>query len=165
MELTFDLSGFSAYEAALVRLIAMLRDLRPFWPRLQPLYAEWVREQFGTEGEYLLGHGWEPLSEDYMAWKMQHYPGKGILYATGQLYGQVTRPRRVATPTTLIWYVDPFPRREGTTMDPAWFQEGTDRMPQRAIFPEELLPRQRAEVEAAAELWIDEMAAKLGLHG
>lgn len=164
MNLHFDLTGFDEYEVALARMVALLTDLRPFWPRLTPLFIAWMREQFASEGEFMLGARWAPLSPDYVARKLRDYPGKGILYATGQLRERASRPRRIVTPTSVTFEIPEFPRRDGRRMDPAWFMEGTDRMPARPLWAEVLRPPQRLEIEAEAQAYIDEMAVKLGLR-
>jgi hypothetical protein len=161
--LRFDLQGFSEYEVALARMVALLTDLRPFWPRLVPIFIAWMREQFATEGEFLLGAQWAPLSPDYLARKMTLYPDKGILYATGQLRMQASKPRRIVTPTSITFELPEFTRKEGGTMDPGWFFTGTDRMPARPLWREVIGADQQLELEEAAQLYIDEMAAKLGL--
>lgn len=170
MELRFDLTGFSEYEAALVRLIAMLRDMRPFWPRLAPLFVTWMRERFASEGEFGGAH-WAPLSPDYLERKMMRYPGKGILYATGDLRQAASRPVRVATPTSVTFIIDDADYTHGgeesrSVID--YHQQGTERMPARPIIPPGweagLLPQPMfGQVEAAAQEWIEEMAVKLGL--
>lgn len=169
MELEFDLTGFNEYDAALARLIAMLRDLRPFWPLLTPLFVGWMRERFKTEGGFG-GDPWAPLSPAYLERKMQLYPGKGILYATGDLRQAASRPHRLVTPTSVTFVVDDSDYKHGGEEERGvieYHQQGTDKMPARPVIPAEwnrYLPQpMRGEVEEAAQVWIDEMAAKLGL--
>jgi hypothetical protein len=54
-------------------------------------------KQFDSEGDFF-GEQWAPLSEPYATWKMQHYPGKGILSAEGDLRRAATTPERIARP-------------------------------------------------------------------
>lgn len=170
MILHFDLSGFDKYEQALVRMIAMLRDLRPFWPKLTPLFIEWMAERFETEGGFG-GEQWEPLSPNYLARKMMLYPGKGILYASGDLRQAASRPRRIPTPASLTFIIDDSRYTHGgntarSVID--YHQRGTDRMPARPLIPEGwqkgLLPEPLfSQVEEVAQEWIEEMTVKLGL--
>jgi hypothetical protein len=166
VQLRFDLSGFDTYQTALARMIALLTDLRPFWPRLVPLWVLWMRKRFDTEGEFG-GEEWAPLSEDYLARKMTLYPGKGILYATGQLRRHTSRPVRVVTPTSITFLIEDFQRNDGTTMEIDWFQSGTATAPPRPLIPESWhakLPLEMQEqVEELAQDYVDEMAARLGL--
>lgn len=165
-EIRFDLSGFDQYQVALARMIALITDLRPFWPRLVPLWVQWMRERFATEGEFG-GEHWAPLSEGYLARKITLYPGKGILYATGQLRRHTSKPVRTVTPTTLTFTISDFARKGGGSMDIDWFQHGTDRMPARPIIPDSwnvrLPTTMQEEVELIAQEYVDSMAAKLGL--
>jgi hypothetical protein len=165
-ELYFDLSGFDMYELALARMIAALTDMRLFWPRLVPLWVQWMQERFESEGEFGGDH-WAPLNESYLARKMTMYPGKGILYATGQLRRQASRPRRVSTPTSITFYIDDFARKEGGEMNLDWFQQGTDSAPARPLIPEswnaKLPTTMMEQVELEAQEYVDELAAKLGL--
>lgn len=170
MEIRFNLEGFDAYEQALIRLIAMLRDLRPFWPRLAPIFVGWMRERFATQGEFG-GDAWAPLNPAYLARKMTMYPGKGILYASGDLRQAASRPRRLATPTSITFEVDDSAYTHGSGTNRSvveYHQQGSSTMPARPVIPatwNTALPFElQKEVEEEAELWINEMAAKLGLR-
>jgi hypothetical protein len=149
-----DVSGLDVTERALVRLMAGLADLRMFWPRLVPMFIEWMREQFDTEGQWG-GDAWEPLSPKYAAWKTEHYPGKGILVATGDLRRAASTPRRIAAPQQFVLEID----------DPkvAYHQEGTDVMPARPLLPDSLVNQVSVQVTQAAEEYVDELARSLGL--
>lgn len=166
-EIRFDLSGFTEYQQALVRMLALLTDLRPFWPRLVPAFVGWMRERFSTEGEFG-GDPWAPLSPAYLTRKMQLYPGKGIMYATGQLRRRASNPVRRVTPTTLLFEIPEFTRVDGRQMDPAWFDVDKDTTPARPVIPPSwnvALPEViQVEVDDIAQEWIDEMANKLGLN-
>jgi hypothetical protein len=158
-------NGFGEEEAKLVRLLAMLTDLRPFWPKVVPLFIAWMREQFGSEGEWG-GDPWAPLSEAYNTRKQEMYPGRGILYATGDLRRSASNPQRIATPQMLSLIIDDADKRHGgkeTRSVAEYHQEGTPTMPARPIIPAVLPPKARLELEAVAEEWILEMQERLGL--
>jgi Phage virion morphogenesis family len=44
-----------------------------------------VSAQFDTEGAAAAGDPWTPLSDDYGAWKLEHYPGRPILVRDGAM--------------------------------------------------------------------------------
>jgi hypothetical protein len=69
-----------------------------------------------------------------------HYPGKGILVATGDMKRAASAPRACVTPTSLTLTID----------DPKlqYHQDGTDRMPARPlVFGDPLPPEARAELD------------------
>jgi hypothetical protein len=174
------LEGTAEYDAALRKLVELILDLRPFWPLVVPLFVGWMGKQFESEGEFF-GEQWRELSEPYATWKMTHYPGKGLLSAEGDLRRAATTPQRIARPESLVLRIRPYQKttrsteltasgrtsraRIGTghTMDPDWFQSGTDRMPARPLLGDVLPPEASAELREAAERYIDENARKLGL--
>lgn len=153
-QIRLETYGIAEAERALVKMIALLTDLRPFWPRLVPLFIGWMREQFDTEGDWGGGH-WAPLSPDYAAWKTAHYPGRGILYATGDLRRSASNPARFVSPMMMSL----------TITDPkaGYHQEGTERMPARKIIPMVLPPYAQDEVRQAAEEYVAEMARRIGV--
>jgi hypothetical protein len=177
VQLNFDLPGFTTYEKQLARMIALLTDLRPFWPRLVPLFRQWMKQRFETEGEFG-GEAWAPLSDTYREWKLWNYGDLPILTLSGQLKRHATNPKRVATPLSLSFVIEDFMRAQTKSsatgqfqskvlMEIDWFQKGTNRMPARQIIPDRwhlALPMElQAEVEAVAGHYIEEMQKKLGL--
>lgn len=131
-----------------------------------PLFVTWMREQFESEGDFG-GERWEQLSPAYLAWKSVHYPGKGILVATGDLRKAASLPKREVTPTTLTLIVDDSAYTHGgkTARSVAGYhQEGTDSMPRRPLIFEHFPAVAEAEVERAAERYIAETVHRLGLR-
>lgn len=175
-ELQFDLAGFDEYEKAMARMIQKLTDLRGFWPRLTPLWKEWMRERFATEGLFG-GDGWEPLSDAYWDWKIRNFGSKGILSLTGQLKRQSVAAKRVGTPTSLTFVIEDFSRKPARSargrfksnvfMEIGWFQRGTGTMPARQIVPDrwnmQLPTSMEGQVDALAVEYIEDMAHRLGL--
>ena len=170
MEFEFDLSAFEAEEQKLIRLVALLADLRLFWPKVVPRAIGWVSRQFDTQGQFF-DTPWAPLSPNYAAWKMAHHPGKRILQIQGDLRRAATSPRRVATPSTLTLFIEPYDRTDKTRggtrrLNPDWFQSGTGTMPARQIVPLASAPIPAAavfEMEQVANEWVAEMMTTLGL--
>lgn len=146
--------GLDEYERKLAQLATAILDLRPFWPRVVPLFIGWMREQFTSEGEWG-GDPWEPLTETYAARKEREFPGKGILVATSDLRKAASTPARTAFPNALIL----------TIVDPKveYHQEGTDDMPARPLVPEFLPAAAVVELDEAAQLYVDEWIVRLGL--
>ena len=145
-----DLSDLSDAERRLTRLAAAMLDLRPFWPKLVPLFIGWMRLQFETEGRFA-ADPWQRLSPRYAIWKQRHYPGKGLLVATGGLRRSASTPTRHVSQTT----------HELTINDPkvSW-HGGAQRapgMPRRRLLFDELPAIARNEVEQAAQEYVAEV--------
>lgn len=137
----------------MLRMAAMLADLRPFFPKLVPLFIGWMRQQFETSGSFFLGHAWAPLSPRYAAWKATRYPGKGILIREGDLRKAASMPKREMTPTSLVLEIH----------DPklGFHQTGTPHMPARPLLVSGYLPRAaQAEVTHAAEQYVQEILGR-----
>lgn len=153
-------SGLSESERALSRLALLLLDLRPFWPKVVPLFIGWEREQFATQGAFW-GTPWAPLTPAYAARKSLLHPGKGLLIADGDLRRGASTPLRDAGPRhltlTIQWLKD-----EGK-LDPGWHQFGTTKMVARPLLGDTLPPPADAELTAAIEEYADEIIATVGL--
>jgi hypothetical protein len=136
-----------------IRALAVgLSDLRPFWPMVVPLFIDWMRQQFETEGAFG-GRPWSPLSPAYALFKSSVRPGRKILYFDGDLRRAASQPRRVATPTRLTLIID----------DPKAIrhQEGTDRMPARPIiFGDPLPPQARTDIDRAAGKYVRDLLGR-----
>ena len=122
----------------------------PFWPSVVPVFIQWMKQQFETEGEFG-GHKWARLSPSYAAWKAVHYPTRGILYAEGDLRQAASRPTRRVTPSTLTM----------TISDPKiqYHEKGTPHMPARPLLFGDPLPSSAAaDLDRAAgdflDLWL-----------
>lgn len=152
--LEIELVGFDAAERNLRGFAATMLDLRPFWPLVVPLFIQWMGQQFDTEGDWG-GEPWAPLAESTIAEKAAHGGGTSILIDTGAMRRAAGQPQRVATPSSLTL----------TIVDPkiGYHQDGTDRMPARPVIPAELPVTAEAELEAAAEAYIADMARRFGL--
>lgn len=148
-----EVEGLTEEERRAARLGAMLSDFRPWWPMLVPLFIGWMREQFETEGAFG-GEPWAPLSPDYAAWKAEHYPGKGILIAEGDLRKAASNPTRIMLPMELILEI----------RDPkaGYHQEGTASMPKRPlIWATQPLPV-TAELSHVADVIAHDMLRRAG---
>lgn len=171
-----EIEGLSESERALALLLAGLTDLRPFWPLVVPAFIRWMREQFDSEGAWG-GEHWAPLSPDYLAWKMQRYPGKPILQATGDLRRAASEPHRRVTPQFLELIVDDSGYRHGSDSERAvapYHQFGggskeiggsEGRPPKREIIPEILPPEALADLDRLAEEYVGDLARRVGLRG
>jgi hypothetical protein len=163
-EYRLTLEGLSEHERSLLQLELLLRDLRSLWPRVVPLAISWLSRQFESEGAFFLGHQWAPLSPEYLRRKTLRFGSKPILSAEGDLRRAATSPKRTVTPTSLTLTIEPYTKSStGATVDPAFFQEGTSRMPPRPLLSEELPHEAEAELEAVAERYVEEQVRRLGL--
>jgi hypothetical protein len=178
----YELEGLDETTARFQKLVAMLTDLRPFWPKVVPLFIRWMAAQFESQGTWGGAH-WAPLSPDYLAWKMQHYPGKPILQATGDLRQAASRPLRRATPLTLELLIDDSMYLHGAKKTKAGkepepravapyhqFGGGSSeiggvegRPPQRQIIPSVLPDAALADLRTAADQYVTDLARKLGI--
>jgi len=166
VEVRIEIEGLDAREQALVRLVAATTDLRLFWPRLVPLFVSWMREQFDSEGDWG-GEHWAPLTEPYATTKALAYPGKGILYATGDLRMAASLPVRHVTASTLELVIDDSGYKHGGNVARSvgpYHQEGTDSMVARPILPDILPAEAQLQVHEAADAYVDELVDRLGLR-
>lgn len=129
-------------------------DLRPFWPLVIPAFIRWMGQQFASEGDWG-GEPWAKLSPDYAEWKAVHYPGRSILYATGDMRRAASNPVRTATPVSLTLEI----------VDPKieFHQGGTDKMPARPVIPEELPASAELELLELANGYVRENMIRFGL--
>lgn len=136
----------------LKRLGLFLADLRGFWPLVVPLFIEWMRAQFESEGAFA-GQPWAPLSHRYGIWKQTHYPGKPILQLKGELRQAASRPERHATPRTLTL----------TIHDPKieHHQRGTPAMPARPLVFAALPIAAQRQLEDAGRRYVEALLAGL----
>jgi hypothetical protein len=147
-------TGDAEVERAVHAFGVAISDLRGFWPSVVPLFISWMREQFAAEGAWG-GASWAPLTPRYAAWKAKKYPGRSILYATGDLRRAASSPGRFATPSTLTLSIQ----------DPkaGYHQDGTSKMPARPIIPGRLPMGALRELDQAADEWVGDVAGRLGL--
>ncbi len=141
-------------ERRLKQFELLLSDLRSLWPSVVPIFIRWLSEQFSTEGAWG-GDPWAPLAPSTVAFKQKHFPGRGILYASGDLRRAASRPKRTATPRTLTLSIED---------DKAGYhQEGTSRMPARPIIPARLPMSAQRDLDHAAEEYVSDLVRRLGL--
>jgi len=86
-----ELTGLPELGAAVKRLEDSTRDFRPVWPKVSLVFDRMERDQFVGQGVGPAGT-WAPLSPDYAKWKEVHFPGKPILFRTGDLVRSLTSP-------------------------------------------------------------------------
>lgn len=149
------ITGIQESREKLDRLALFLSDLRPFWPRVVPLFIGWMARQFESEGTYLNGRRWAALSPEYRARKAVTHPSRTILIRDRDLRQAASRPHRFARPRTLTL----------TIRDPkaGFHQSGTPRMPARPLLPDTLPAAPVRELEIAAEGYVTELVDRLGL--
>lgn len=79
--LSFEMMNWGPIQKKMRQLTAHLEDIRPLALALDPFVYQHFREWFDSQGEGT----WEPLSNEYAAWKAANYPGAPILVASGDL--------------------------------------------------------------------------------
>lgn len=156
----------NGYQAKLTAYAEALLDLRMFWPSVVNLWTRWMGKQFKSEGAYWNGYPWAPLSPAYAAWKAEHYPGKGILVAEGDLRRGAVQAKADMTPRYLVMTVEwpKAPNRYTAKFSPAWHHYGEGHNPVRPLLQEEYLnPEQTLELADAAEDYAERVAKTVGL--
>jgi hypothetical protein len=156
-------TDLTADEERLEALVDLMLDLRPFWPRVVPLFVGWMGRQFASEGTYF-NTPWAPLSADYAAWKSVRYPGKGILVAEGDLRRGASFPERDAKPQSLTLKVTwPKTIEPGDRpFDPNWHHLGRGNVPARPLLSDDLPLDAQAELDKAFDEYVEEMASAMG---
>lgn len=159
-------SGLDDAEKNLLRFASFIVDLRSFWPILTRKFIGWMGEQFKTEGAWG-GDAWEPLAESTLAQKERlGFGNKGILVRRGGkqpgLLARATSPTRIVTPSSLILTIEGWKDAKDRDLDPLWHQDGTARMPARPLLADPLPEQAQEDIAEAAELYVDEIAVRLG---
>lgn len=99
-------------------------DLRWVWPPIIDIFYERETQLFSSQGE----GEWQQLSPRYAAWKQQHFPGKPLLVASGNLRDSLTGSRSPFS----VMEMQPRSLAVGTSVPYArYHQLGTSRMPAR----------------------------------
>lgn len=123
-----SIHGAEAADQLLRDMAHRAHDLTPVWPAVGDMLALAEREQYASEGTYLTGKAWAPLSPRYLAWKTGHgYPAH-IEILTGSTLSKLTsRPMDVETYTRTS-------AEFGVKGKIAfWQQYGTRKMPARPL--------------------------------
>lgn len=90
LELVATLPGLATTSTRLTRLSVTVADWTPFWNQyFSPLFYQREEELFASGGG---SAPWAALSPTYSKWKARHFPGRGILMASGALKTSLTRP-------------------------------------------------------------------------
>lgn len=151
-----EIDGSDAYDASrrMRQLQLVLSDFRPFWPMLVPMFVRWMGQQFASEGAFLNGARWVPLSPTYAAYKAVRYPGRSILYAEGDMRRAASMPQRVEnTPTRFTLRIQ----------DPKiGFHQAGDGVPVRKVLPARLPRHALDEVHDLADDYVSDVIRRLG---
>lgn len=134
LNITFEVEGEKQLSRALGIMVKHVKDLRGVWPDIQEDFLEGERELFRTEGKGtsgLFGTGkWKKLSPAYAKQKARKFKGRGILVATGNLFGSLTR----GSHANHFFVASKKGMTIGTAVPYAKFhQTGTRKMPKRKI--------------------------------
>lgn len=158
-ELDITLRGGPEARRRFRALQLALTDLRPFWPLVVPVVTGWWRRQFQTEGAYA-GIPWPALAAKTLARKLAGGGRSQILQDTGQLLRAASNPRRHATPSMLTLTIDDSGPAHGPVLQ---YHQTGDGVPKRpVVFGDPLPPLARAELNAAADVYVRGLLSRLG---
>jgi hypothetical protein len=87
VDIGIDVQGETEVARSFQLASDLSRDMREPLAELMDRLVDSVRAQFDTEGAAANGAPWQPLSDEYGAWKAQHYPGRAILVRDGGMKG------------------------------------------------------------------------------
>lgn len=90
MRFTFEVAGVKEFDRSFNRVEGHIKDLRPVWDEIVPVFFEIEKRQFGTEGGAGRTGKWKPLTANYARWKAVQFPGAPILQRTGRLMRSLT---------------------------------------------------------------------------
>jgi len=76
--LSITIDGERQVRLGVTRITKQVDDLRGLWKR-------WQLAFFAAEIDLFAASPWEAISPAYAAWKAKHYPGRGVLRASGAL--------------------------------------------------------------------------------
>lgn len=89
MELRLEIFGDVQLSRDLLRFRERGMDMRPVFHNLADDFLDIETRQFESEGRYASG-GWQPLTPDYLAWKVRHDLDPRILHATLAMRNSLT---------------------------------------------------------------------------
>ena len=119
------------------RVGAMLTDMDWAWDAIIPELQSVMREEKAYEGDVGDIGAWAELSEPYATYKALQWGVQPILTASGAMFDALTGETGDTiiekNPDSLVWGVG------GEAGYADYHQHGTDRMPARPIFSEQLL--------------------------
>ena len=122
LKISVQVNGIPETIASLQRVKQVLSTFEPELTSIGEYLMTFFSENvFASEGQ-IYGERWFDLSMEYEMWKVKHYPGRGILQASGTLQGGY---RAMTTENYLLI---------GNQTDYAIFHQlGTSKMPQRIL--------------------------------
>ena len=83
IDINFEVQGEQQVARTFQIADELSRDMRVPLGELMDQILLSVEAQFDTEGAAAHGAVWQPLSDDYGAWKAEHYPGRPLLVRDG----------------------------------------------------------------------------------
>ena len=83
--LSFSIEGEKQISRRLKIAVKGMKDFKKPLDKTGKYLRDFIKgDVFETRGR-VIGETWKPLNKKYAIWKSQHYPGKGILEATGNM--------------------------------------------------------------------------------
>ena len=106
LRFTFDIDGRVELDRELHGYLGRVSTLKPVFGLIVDDFKEMEAERFANEGGFEGEPKWASLTEAYGEWKKIHYPGKGILEATGELKAAVLSPATTLSDLQLAISID-----------------------------------------------------------
>ena len=128
LNITLEIEGEKQLDRALGAMAKRVKNLRGVWPDIQEDFLEGERRIFKEQGT--VKGKWKKLSQPYASRKAKKFRGRGILIATGNLMGSLTKAKH---PNHFF-----VASRKGMTIGTAvsyakFHQTGTAKMPKREV--------------------------------
>jgi hypothetical protein len=141
IRMQISLTGITELQGSLDRIRAVAHD---FTPELREI-GEWymgflINDVFETEGG-VIGEPWAPLNPEYAKEKAEHYPGRGILEASGKMR---TSWRLYTTAQYAL--IENYAQSDGGEYYAKFHQEGTRKMPRRVVAESRMIVSSGARV-------------------
>jgi phage gpG-like protein len=113
-----NITGSDIAKQKLFKIESRVKDFSKPFQIINTLFEEYQRQAFESEGS-ATGRAWAKLSNRYQWWKSKHFPGKGILEATGKMKGSL-----VSTNAYTKKVIEPLVFTRGTNLNYSSFLQG-----------------------------------------
>lgn len=102
----FQLGDTTIYSRAFEMMGRQAADLQVPLREIGGMLIVDIGEQFASEGAWA-GSSWAMLSDRYSRWKEEHFPGRPLLVATGDMRAEMLDPAKVldVSPNRMLYEV------------------------------------------------------------
>lgn len=85
MKLSFEIEGQKELSRHLRKVSDNVKDFESTFRKVGSYLRDFIKQDVFESRGRVYGKPWKPLDKKYAFWKSQHYPGRGILEASGTL--------------------------------------------------------------------------------